>query len=290
MLSASMTLALQALGLSFDACVQYTDNQFKTLKVLSIGNSFSVDAMKYLYQIAQDRGYTNIVLGNLYIGGCSLKRHWNNAENDKPEYTYYKNISGKWFGLPSKTLLQGLTDEAWDYISLQQASRDSGIEESYDFYLENMIAYVNKYKSNRSAKLVWHMTWAYQHDCERDWFDNYERDQMTMYNAIISAVKSKVVPTGIFSLIIPTGTAIQNVRSSFIGDVLTRDGFHLSLKLGRYIAGLVWFHAITGESIDDIAYTPDVNEVPFEFLPVLIEAVKNAVISPYIVTAASPAR
>lgn len=39
-------------------------------------------------------------------------------------------------------------------------------------------------------------------------------------------------------MIIPTGTAIQNARTSFVGDHMNRDGYHLDLKIGRYTAAL----------------------------------------------------
>ena len=44
------------------------------IKVLSIGNSFSQDATRYLEEIAQGRIFSR----NCYIGGCSLEMHWNN--------------------------------------------------------------------------------------------------------------------------------------------------------------------------------------------------------------------
>ena len=67
----------------------------KTLKVLAIGNSFSVDGMEYIYGIAKSAGYTNIVLGNLYIGGCSLSKHESNAKNNAPAYEFFTNTDGK---------------------------------------------------------------------------------------------------------------------------------------------------------------------------------------------------
>ena len=45
------------------------------LRILAIGNSFSTDSMQYLYQIAKNAGVEEIVLGNLYYGGCSLDEH-----------------------------------------------------------------------------------------------------------------------------------------------------------------------------------------------------------------------
>ena len=39
------------------------------MKVLAIGNSFSVDSMEYLFYILKDLGQTDIFLGNLFVGG-----------------------------------------------------------------------------------------------------------------------------------------------------------------------------------------------------------------------------
>ena len=54
-------------------------------KILAIGNSFSQDATAYLHDIAAAGG-TDTKIVNLYIGGCSLKTHWENAENDHKNY------------------------------------------------------------------------------------------------------------------------------------------------------------------------------------------------------------
>ena len=68
----------------------------KNLKILAIGNSFSTDAMQYLYGIAKDAGVETVVLGNLYYGGCSLQQHLTFGTKNSPSYTYYKNNSGSW--------------------------------------------------------------------------------------------------------------------------------------------------------------------------------------------------
>ena len=47
------------------------------IKVLAIGNSFSSDATRYLYQIARaDKVDMKVV--NLFIGGCPLSYHYSN--------------------------------------------------------------------------------------------------------------------------------------------------------------------------------------------------------------------
>ena len=43
------------------------------LKVLSIGNSFSQDAQKWLHQLAAENG-VELQAVNLYIGGCTLNK------------------------------------------------------------------------------------------------------------------------------------------------------------------------------------------------------------------------
>ena len=54
------------------------------MKILAIGNSFSTDCMQYLYDIARSGGVEEIVLGNLYYGGCSLAQHLGFAKSDSP--------------------------------------------------------------------------------------------------------------------------------------------------------------------------------------------------------------
>ena len=62
----------------------------RTIRVLAIGNSFSEDAVENnLHELGEAQG-TCIIAGNLYIGGCPLQRHWDNAQNDRPAYRYRK--------------------------------------------------------------------------------------------------------------------------------------------------------------------------------------------------------
>ena len=131
-----------------------------TLAILCIGNSFSVDAMEYVYQIANNLGVKSIHLGNLYIGGCALSTHWSNAKNDSAAYTYWQNTAGSWSSTASYKISTALSSRRWDYVSLQQASPNSGQADTYNSDLTNLISYVKARASG--AKLIWHMTWAYQ--------------------------------------------------------------------------------------------------------------------------------
>lgn len=230
-----------------------TDND-GILEILAIGNSFSEDAMSYVYEIASDIGIKKIVVANLVIGGCSLELHAANAKNDIAAYTYNYNEKGMWEGIDNYKSSTALTSRTWDYVSLQQVSGSSGKAETYNEDLEYMINYVKE--KAPGAKLVWHMTWAYQQNSTRPVFGDYDFNQMTMYNAITSAVQSKISPNENFDIIVPAGTAVQNARTSSIGDNITRDGFHLSFDFGRYLAGLMFVRSVTGLSVDDVEFTP----------------------------------
>ena len=60
------------------------------IRILAIGNSFSQDAIEnYLHQLAEASGKQTII-ANMYIGGCTLERHYNNAQNNTAAYSYRK--------------------------------------------------------------------------------------------------------------------------------------------------------------------------------------------------------
>ena len=64
--------------------------QQKTVRILAIGNSFSQDAVEqYLHELAEAEGISTII-GNMFIGGCSLERHVKNARDNAPAYAYRK--------------------------------------------------------------------------------------------------------------------------------------------------------------------------------------------------------
>ena len=276
----TIEVVLLAGGVEFSERIE---KSAKSLRLLSVGNSFSVDAQQHLYGIAKDMGYDNIILGNLYIGGCSLEGHYSVYVNERNSYTYYKNVGGEMTEKPETSFMEGLLDEKWDYITLQQASPTSGKSESYEPYLSNLVKVIKQNKTNPNAEILWHMTWAYAGDSTYEHFKNYDYDQEKMYNCIVNATKENISDNSDIAFVIPSGTAIQNARNSELGDTLCRDGFHLDLGYGRYLASLTWMHKISGESIDNVTYIPD-NMFDEKTLEILKEAAKNAVANPFEVT------
>lgn len=260
----------------------------KIIKILCIGNSFSVDASQYLYGILSDVGYDDITIGNLYIGGCTLETHAGHFQNDNASYTYYLNTTGTWESIASYKPLSALKSQNWDYITMQQGSPKSGLPDTYDPYLSTLINIVKKHQPD--AKLIWHMTWAYQADCTHSGFANYSKNQMTMYNAILNTVKSKILTNSHFVGVIPNGTAVQNLRTSYMGDHLTRDGYHMSYDKGRYLTGLTFAKALTGCDLSLVKYTPSEHTYSVKDIAAMKDAANKACAKPYeVTTSAYPA-
>ena len=230
--------------------------QQKTVRILAIGNSFSQDAVEqYLHELAEAEGISTII-GNMFIGGCSLERHVKNARDNAPAYAYRKiGTDGKKREKGKMSLETVLADEDWDYVSLQQASPFSGMYETYEASLPELIEYV-KARLPKKTKLMLHQTWAYASTSKHSGFKNYNCNQLTMYQAITDAVK-KAAKVNKIKIVIPSGTAIQNARTSFIGDHLNRDGHHLDVKIGRYTAACTWFECIFKHNVVGNPYGPE---------------------------------
>ena len=215
-------------------------------RILAIGNSFSQDAMRYMYDILVKNGAPakDIVLVNAYMSGQSLKGHSLNAQYDL--FTYERQsfgTKGAITSVPNAKLKDIIASNDWDYITLQQASADSGKSDTYkEDEIEFLLDFIKEHSTNPDVKVGWHTTWAYAENYDNTAFDGYSRDQIIMYNCIMEAVQEKIVPNTGFNFIIPVGTAIQNARVVY-GDTLNSDGTHLNDR-GRFIAGAMWLKQI----------------------------------------------
>lgn len=216
-----------------------------TLRILGIGNSFTDDGMMYLPNLLASAGIHNVVLGRLYIGGCTLERHVHEYEGQTQAYVYYKSTHNRWVTV-SKTasLLDGLRDEKWDIVVLQQASGYSGLYSSYEPWLDQLMEIVRFNCRNAGACIAWQQTWAYATTSTHPDFPKYYNNQLLMYQNIMSCNET-LVDSSPIQVVIPTGTAIQNLRTAQQdARDYTRDGYHLNYKMGRYTAACTWFQAL----------------------------------------------
>lgn len=249
-------LIFSVLSLSASAVNAKTNDSDSIVRILAIGNSFSVDALEnHFYELATAAG-KKVIVGNMYIGGCSLEKHLNNSKQNKAAYTYYKRgLDGINVKKKGVTLEAALTDEEWDFVSFQQKSGISGIYETWEESLPALLEYVKSMVSDDTVMMI-HQTWAYAEDSTHKDFKNYDNDQMKMYGSIIDAVKRVSKLSGI-KLVIPSGTAVQNARTTSLKKVMTRDGYHLHKTYGRYVAACVWLEKVLGVNSVGNTYRPE---------------------------------
>lgn len=226
------------------------------MKILSVGNSFSQDAHQWLKGICDAAG-VSVKLGNLMIGGCSLERHWDNVVNATDPYSFETN--GIKPGEPMD-IQEAIAQENWDIVTLQQASHFSGQWDTYEPFLSNLADDIRKQLPK--AKLYIHETWAYETDSKHDAFGRYDCDQKKMYTLLKQAYQKAAVQIG--APLIPVGDVVQFFRENVPafdyqsgGLSLCRDGFHLSLLYGRYLASAVWFETLLGGNIVGNTFLPE---------------------------------
>ena len=217
------------------------------MKLLSIGNSFSQDAQRWLHQVAVANGF-DLETTNLMIGGCSLETHWHHMTDG--EAAYYLERNGEDVQ-QMITLPDALAMDEWDVITVQQVSSHSGRPQTFFPYLQELVAFVRE--KCPKAKIYYHQTWAYEIDSEHGDFPYYNRDQKEMYRRICDCAEmaSKLID----ATILPSGPVVQYLRENapefdYKNGALSlnRDGFHLSWDYGRYAAAATWLKVLSGKT------------------------------------------
>lgn len=193
------------------------------LKVLMIGNSFSICVGKNLPQIVNSIPGNSLTLASAYIGGCPLETHWKNIEaieknpDDPAGQAYQVNI---WSSDPKQKMIERrgnvkelLTLEHWDVVTIQQASHCSPFYENYQPWADKLIAYIRA--KAPQAKIVIQQTWAYRKDDARITelgTPSWGFDQAGMYERLTAAYR-KLAET--YSCpVIPVGLAVQLTRQN----------------------------------------------------------------------------
>lgn len=298
--------SLESLNLSNVAAEAKDD----TVKILGIGNSYTQDTMWILGEVYKAQKNQNVELGIAYYSGCTLASHvkFYNGNEAVYQYNHWDAETGKWVTTKDMTLKEIITATDWDLISMQQGSSQSGLESTYN---ENLQTIQNFVKSDLTytPTFFWNMTWSYPEvDIPGDgktlddapnanaFKNNYNSDQVYMYQQITSAVQNKILPDSSFTWIMPVGTAVQNAKSSILTDYdLYRDYTHLN-DYCRLMAAYVWFSRIEGEVpqqflLDRVpaavkkSYTGTGDMVLTEAqFNILQESVRNACATPFSVT------
>ena len=284
-------------------------NPKSSIKILSIGHSFSKDIMEsYLWDMFKEGGYDEVVIGYLYMAGCSMPKHLYNIQNNLAQYEYGKNTNGTWKKTNNTAPLAALQDEDWDYVNIQSSPDYIGGQSISGFKLgvnndgqqitldkpmteyeciEPITAWIRENAINSSVKTDYNMIWSFSQGCNLWSYTYHNYNQMTMYNNIITITQEKVRWNDNINNVIPCATSIQNIRSSFMGDNFNmpdatqggNDGYHLN-DHGDYVAALTWYCHYSGDDASIMAgYSADLSSREFE---AIAEAVNRAIAYPYV--------
>ncbi len=208
--------------------------------VLSIGNSFSQDAHRYLHTLSLMQN--NVILPtNLYFAGCSLEQHYRFMQANTERYNY--EFKGDPTGLVVN-LSNVLSACPYDVVTLQQASHFSPYYDTYQPYLSELATTVRRYLPK--AKIYLHQTWGYETGSERLKNLGYT-DYDEMFKQVQQAYDKAASDIG--ASIIPCGLALQKAMQYGLEEPIHRDTFHASLSYGRYILAATWYMTLTGKGI-----------------------------------------
>lgn len=234
------------------------------MNILSIGNSFSQDATRYLHQIARADG-VDIRTVNLYIGGCSLSRHYRNMMSGERAYSLEVNGVATGFNV---SLVEALVNCDWDYITFQQVSSLSADYDSFQPYLTLLSDYVREYVPK--AKQVIHQVWGYETGSALLTSKGFAT-QAEMTAKEIEAYDRAAEDIGA-EFIIPSGKImLELVNRGF--EKVHRDTFHATYGAGRYALGLGWYRKFTGNSVENNSFC-DFDE---EVTPEQINVIKSVI-------------
>ena len=253
-----------------------------SLKILFVGNSFAEDTMYHAAGIAKDLGIKNIKLGVLFVGGCSIDMHYAHAMGDLPVYEYRTNTGEGWSVVANYRISDAIKEDDWDWIAIQHGTRAPSRYTSPESYrnLTPLVKYI-KELAPEHTKIAFNLTWMGEHTAQHHEIVSYDGNIALMRQKLVEVTQAVLANNPLVDMLVPTGTAIENARTSQIG-LLTRDCYHLSMDKGRYIAALTFIAAVTGLPIEDISWTP--KGVDEYTLRVAIESANNAIRAPFEIT------
>ncbi len=260
----------------------------KPLKVLMIGNSFSICVLRYMPQIAADLKLP-LDLCSMYIGGCTLKRHHTNIENpeENPYLVTWNYVSCAEDNVPFLSVLKKKEDkkkswygnipamlaaDKWDIVTLQQGSHQSWKAESYEPYGTELVALIKKLAPQ--AKIYVQQTWSYT-----PWDGRLKKwgiDQNQMFDKLEAAYSEFATRHNLDQIYM--GKAVQRYRKELpvvytensnaddvvgANEFVQKDGvwkikgdpFHLNKK-GEYLQALVWTARLFNVDVTKSTFLP----------------------------------
>jgi hypothetical protein len=260
----------------------------KTVRILTIGNSFSRNATNHLDDLAKAGGHT-LIHRPIVVGGASLELHATRAQKHEDDPADKAGLYTN-----GRSLKDELLAEKWDYVTIQQASIKSHDPATYQPFAKWLADEIAQHAP--TAKLLFHQTWAYRVDDPRftkpSGKPGEPRTQEEMYRGLTNAYRSFAADLG--AGLLPVGDAFfladtdatwgfkpdktfdprlakapslpHQTHSLHVGwrwvkpkeggePKLTMDGHHAN-SAGEYLGACVWYEVLFGESAVGNPYVP----------------------------------
>lgn len=260
----------------------------KTVRLLTIGNSFSANATRYLNDLAKAGGHI-LIHQPLVLPGASFQDQVTKAKKHEANPKTKAGLYACGLGLK-----EALTKVKWDYVTIQQASIKSADFRTYQPHAGWLRDYIFKHAPH--AELLIHQTWAYRVDDPRflrpSGRDGEPQSHVQMYRDLTSAYDQIAVELG--GTVIPVGDAFYAVDTDenwrFKHDTgfdfktatapklpdqrnslhvgwqwkkqksgkltLSMDGHHAN-GAGEYLGGCVWYEVLFGQSAVGNRFVPE---------------------------------
>ena len=218
------------------------------LRLLFFGNSYTFSTLTYLPPLLDEAlPDTNVTVGIAYRGGCSLSMHTDMFYQSTPYplYAEYTTSSEQWTCFNDVYSAQMLLSKCrWNIIGLQQS-----VEQLRDFsHLEQLADMI-------AATVTYPVTFVYnlaqaRHPNDNVWLpQNYPQEDSMMgrsnaHFADIADFARRAKNGAYIYEVLPTGTAVQNLRTLPMAESIGEAGYfsidsegHLQNGLGMLAAG-----------------------------------------------------
>ena len=210
----------------------------KALKVLAIGNSFVDDPMAYFDKIVRNSGIdcSNLCVYSAVKSSASLDK-WASTCEEGTIVSIYRRSGELEMPVVEAPLAEILAQD-WDVVTVQQVSTLAQDATKLLPSLPYLVNFIRSKCPNKDVVIAWQQVWSF--------WDEAGGMAASIQNwQNINAVVKLTLDYGV-DMVIPTGTAIQNARTTELNTPhgLLRDNKHLGYGVGRYVAACAWFEAL----------------------------------------------
>lgn len=228
------------------SAVSLLSEEVKTVKVLTIGNSFADNACTYLKQITESVPGCRLEFSKANLGGCPFDRHAKlikDCEADPTLKPYQKKY----------TLKELLQQDKWDVVTIQQVSSKSFLPESYHPFADEVVACVKQ--NAPGAEILIHQTWAYAPDSKR--IEGFGITWQQMNDGLVGCYADLAQHFGGLRLLRSGQAFTTSLQANPEIDLWnSKDRSHANRE-GCYLAGCIWFTELFGVSAEKVTFVPD---------------------------------